>query len=234
MNEKKVREIIALEIERSFKDKRPVAAPEGYAPLEAVRGGLFHWVCVPFNDAQVWCELRCLNYTQIKALGNYSNLEAVRDKAKENKLSTQDLIKYRNYQEALCRAVLNKPLFDDITALIGKEDFVISEKRKRIEKLKTVDAGGFTAEQKKEIFDELQMLEMFLGYLLPENTLDFLCGWATDNDISDASKVSKEMLLEAAIFAERAHKLPHEVLRGKFLDLNINDINTAAYLIYDN
>jgi len=49
-----------------------IEPPEGYNPLGKIRGRLFHWVAVPFNGVDVYCELRCPNATQIEQCGDIS------------------------------------------------------------------------------------------------------------------------------------------------------------------
>ncbi|MHB9293849.1 hypothetical protein Holit_02968 [Hollandina sp. SP2] len=84
--------IVRDELTKRLVEPERVLLPQGYNPLEVIRGALFHWVPVPFNGTQVWCELRCLNASQILSMGNYSNLEV-----KDNKKPTKEqIIELRN------------------------------------------------------------------------------------------------------------------------------------------
>jgi len=90
--------------------------PPGYNPLEAIRGGLFHWVAVPFNGEDVWCQLRCPNATQIEQCGDISNITV--DMPKDKTYDYDEIIRLRNYQEKLCELVFNVPTFDGICVLV--------------------------------------------------------------------------------------------------------------------
>jgi hypothetical protein len=47
---------------------------------------------------------------------------------------------------------------------------------------------------------------------------------------TDIKKVTEEMLLNAAILADRGHKAPHEYIAGVFSAFNIRDIDTQAWI----
>ena len=223
-----IRRIVTEELDKRLVKTDRVLIPQGYLPLEVIRGALFHWVPVPFNGTPVWCELRCLNASQILSLGNYSNIE-VQDGKKPTK---QQIIELRNYQEKLIRAVMNKPTFDEVAGLVGEHDFVIREKRKEIEELNKADTTGWTAKQKVDFQSELINLELFVGYLLPEDAFGFLSSWANGNDISDIKKLGDDQLLEAAVLAENGKDNPHDHIKGVFTDHNQRDIDIRAWFVY--
>jgi len=234
MNEKQVRTIIeTILAEKTQNNTRP-ALPQGYNPLEQIRGAMFHLVPVPFNGKPVWCELRCLNATQILALGNFSNINRKED---DKSLPTrQQIIELRNYQEKLIRAVMNKPLYDEIAKLAGDNDFVIKDKRKELDELKELvkqHGENWPMQQQMEVKKQIDDLELFMGFILPEDAFGFLTAWASGNDISDIKKLSEEQLLEAAILAENGKDNPHDHICGVFTDHNMRDIDIRAWALYE-
>ncbi|MCL2805274.1 MAG: hypothetical protein FWD26_04985 [Treponema sp.] len=233
MNEKQVRVLIEKVLSEKTQNGGKTVLPQGYNPLEIIRGAMFHLVPVPFNGTPVWCELRCLNATQILALGNFSNIDR---KETDSMPSRQQLIELRNYQEKLIRAVMNKPVFDEIAALVGIYDFVIKDKRKELEEIiENVKQHGesWSKQQQLEVKKQIDDLELFMGFILPEDTFGFLTAWAHGNDISDIKKISDDQLLEAAILAENGKDNPHDHIRGVFTDHNMRDIDIRAWALFE-
>jgi hypothetical protein len=232
----KLRTFISSEIESRIKEKiipNSPALPVGYNPLEIIRGNLFHWIQVPFNSTDVWCQLRCLNLSQIEACGsgNMSNIEL----KKYKDLSKEEIMLVRNYQEALCKAVLNIPTFDEITVLIGREDFVISKKREELAKIRSqIESNKNTLlpSHRESLETEADTIELFIGFILPADTMMFLTRWAMGNDVSDIKKLTRERLLEAASLARAGNNNPSDHLSGVFTDHNKADINRTAWGLY--
>jgi hypothetical protein len=225
-----IRRTAAEELDKRLVKTDRVLLPRGYNALEVIRGALFHWTPVPFNGTPVWCELRCLNASQILSLGNYSNIE-IKDGGKPTR---EQIIELRNYQERLIQGVMNNPTFDEVADLVGEHDFVIREKRKEIEALRKTDTTGWTERQRAELQSGLINLELFVGYLLPEDAFGFLSSWANGNDISDIKQVGEDQLFEAAVLAKNGNDNPHDHITGVFTDHNQRDIDSCAWAIYKN
>jgi len=222
---KLIRRIVREELNaRTIKDSP--ALPIGYNPLEVIRRGLFTWVQVPFNGVSVWCELRALNSTQIRSCGDYSNINT-----KGTELTKQQLIDLRNYQEKLIVLCLNRPTYDEIFKLVLHEDFVVRDKRKELEELKKKDVSALPAKQRIELENRIADTELFLGFILPEDTFGFLTSWINGNDISDIKKTTDEQFLEAAILAENGHDNPTDHLLGVFTDHNRGDMDRYAWYV---
>jgi hypothetical protein len=226
--ERLIRRIIAEELDRRASAALPLVLPDGYNPLEKIRGGLFHWVQVPFNGVQVWCELRCMNATQINACGVYSDIAP----KEEGKVTRENMIDMRNYQEKLIIGTLNRPTYDEIASLVGEHDFVLSAKRKELLEIKQTDLSGLAAKERAELQRRMDDTELFLGFILPEDTFGFLTSWVHGNDISDIKKITNEQFLEAAILAERGKDNPTDHLDGVFTDHNRGDMDRHAWGLY--
>jgi hypothetical protein len=202
--------------------------PIGYNPIEKIRGALYTWVAVPFNGEPVWCKLRASNATQLQSCGNISNI--ILDK--EHKYTHEDLIAVRNYQEALCRITFVVPTFDEIGKIINQEDFVIADKEKELERIKkefNARQKGLSSVESAALQTKIDTLELFLGYILPNDTMAFITSWAMGNDITDIKKLTREQLIEAAALAEQNHGAPSDYLSGIYTDHNKVDIDKAAW-----
>ena len=211
--------------------------PPGYNPLEKIRGGLLHWVAVPFNGTDVFCQLRCPNATQLEQCGDISNITIDREKGTDGKpsdYSYDETLQIRNYQEALCQLVLNVPTFDGIASLVGEHDFVIRDKRAELEAIKdrfAAERENMTATEGKTLETRMEALELQLGFILPDDTMAFLCQWAMGNDVSSIKKITKENILKAASLAKAHNKAPSDYLSGVFTDHNRADIDSHAFMI---
>jgi len=201
----------------------------GYNPIEKIRGGLFHWISVPFNGTGIFCQLRCPNQTQIEQCGDISTI--TREKLENNQCDYEELIKLRNYQENICRMTFNIPTFDHIAELVGRDDFVISEKKKELAELdqKFEDNKDSMSEVEKKVLEtKIKTIELQIGFILPTDTMDFVTWWAMGNDISDIKKITKENFLRAAALAKAHNKAPSDYISGVFTDHNRKDIDAYA------
>lgn len=233
-HEARVLEIVKDYLNSQIKTCTGQALPVGYNPVENIRGALFHWIAVPFNGANVWCQLRCPNATQLEQCGDMSNI--VLQKNENDKLSYDDIIKIRNYHEEICKLVFNIPTFDRIAALIGNGDFVISEKRAELERVKKLyeeNKGGLPDVEKSTIDTRIKTLTLQLGFILPDDTMAFITNWAMGNDVSDIKKITRDSLLRAASLAKAHSKAPSDYLSGVFTDFNRHEIDTYAFSILE-
>jgi hypothetical protein len=222
---------IRREVERQLAEisVRPEAIlPKTYAALPEIRRGMYRHVYVPFGTAHVWMELRSLNATQIRECGSVSLIETL---AKKSRLSLKETLDLRNTLENLARAVMNSPTWAEFEALVYGRDNVIREKRAELEALGGRIAADPALERRFQ--GEILSLKVFIGYLLPENTLQFLARWALGLDISDVKKLTADKLLEAAAWAKRHNGKPHEYFEGAVLtDRDRNEIDNAAAMLY--
>ena len=215
----------------SFNDEQSFI---GYSPIEKIRSSLFCWVAVPFNGVDVFCQLRCPNATQIEQCGDISNI--TQDMENNKKIEYEEIIKIRNYQEALCKIVFNKPTFDHIAKLIGINDFVISEKRDELNKIKNQYEQNETILdniQKETLMTKIKTLELELGFILPDDTMSFITKWAMGNDVSDIKKITRDTFLRAAVLAKAHNKAPSDYISGRFTDYNKLEIDAHAAIVLD-
>lgn len=234
MNRKKLSSLVEKLLDEKLKGAKSFSDESlfvGYNPLEKIRGGLFHWVAVPFNGTEVFCQLRCPNGTQIEQCGDISNITI----DGKSQMTDDEIITIRNYQEELCKLVFNIPTFDHITSLVDKYDFVISEKKKELNEIKEKferNKDALTDTQKETLLMRMEILELHLGYILPNDTMAFITRWAMGNDISDIKKITRETFLRAAALAERHHKAPSDYITGVLTDFNRNEIDAFAVSVY--
>jgi hypothetical protein len=225
-------------IEKEFSKRMPIAGqnlPIGYNPLEVIRGGLFHWILVPFNGIDVLCQLRCSNATQIEQCGDFSNIIAPLKESEGKIMTYEQVIAIRNYQEKLCELSFNIPKYNEICAIVNKNDFVISEKKEELAILenKIDNETNLTDTQKRELQERINFINTTIGFLLPDDTMAFITKWAMGNDISQVKNLTKDQFLRAASLAKTHNKAPSDYLSGVFTDFNKNEIDSFAFLVLD-
>jgi hypothetical protein len=222
---------IRREVEKQLAEisVRPDAIlPKTYAALPEIRRGMYQYVYVPFGEAHVWMELRSLNATQIQECGDIALIETLSKKGKGGRAEALEL---RNTVENLAKAVMNSPTWAEFEALVWGHDNVLKERKAQLAALKEKIAADPALE--REFRGEMESLEVFLGYLLPENTMQFLARYALGLDISDVKKLTAGRLLEAAAWAKRHNGKPHEYFEGAVLtDRDRNEIDNAAAVLY--
>jgi hypothetical protein len=227
--DRSAREWIAAEVSRQLSEisvKPEAILPKTYEPLSEIRRALYHWVYVPFNDAYVWLELRCLNSIQIKACGDISLIEIIARK----KPSEEDELNLLNLQENLSRSVMNTPTYEEFEKIVLDRDHVMDERRRKLAEIE-----GLVNKDKRlgiTYGEEINNLKKFIGYLLPINTMTFLTRWALGLDVSDVKKLSKDNLLEAAYLAKAGGDNPHNHITGLLTDRDMEEIDRAAWYLW--
>jgi hypothetical protein len=233
----RVLEIVKNYIDTLIKTDTGQPLPIGYNPIERIRNGLFHWVAVPFNGAEIYCQLRCPNATQIEGCGDLSNIVLKQDETdKKAEYNYDEIIKIRNYQEAICQLVFNIPKFDRIAEAVGNCDFVLSEKKIELERItkQFEENKGKLSEVEKDVIDKkIKALELQLGFILPDDTMAFVTRWAMGNDFSHIKTLTRENLLKAAALAKAHNKAPSEYISGVYTDFNKNEIDAYAFSILE-
>jgi hypothetical protein len=202
--------------------------PKTYAALPEIRRGMYQYVYVPFGESHVWMELRSLNATQIQECGDISLIETVEKKGKHNKTEALEL---RNTIENLAKATMNSPTWAEFETMIYGHDNVIRERKAELAALKERVKAEPALE--KQFGAEIESLEIFLGYLLPDDTMNFLARYALGLDVSDVKKLTADRLIEAAAWAKRHNGKPHEYFEGAVLtDRDRTEIDAAAAVLY--
>jgi len=207
----------------------------GYDPIAKIRGALLHWVAVPFNGVDVFCQLRCPNATQLEQCGDVTNI-VLEDDGKPAALKTDDIIALRNYQEAVCRLVFNKPTFAEIGQIIDDGDFVVADKRGELRGIKKrfdEGKGDMTETEAAALATAITTLELELGFILPDDTMAFATQWAMGNDVSDVKRLTRDRLIKAAALAKASSTAPTDHISGRFTDFNRAEINACAFALLD-
>jgi hypothetical protein len=198
------------------------------SPLDLIEMAKFPVIFAPFHGTMVPVVLRELSEVQIRACGDFSLIETVTGPKKAP--TFDEILEYSRLQYKITEAALVRPSYADIMRVVGadKKAGDAHERALAIERdLFAMSEGP----EKKELMLEAQRLEMMSEYLLPSDFTAYVFSYAVGLAKSDIEKVSNDMLLEAALLAERGHDNPADHVSGNFTDFNRGDINRRAWSI---
>jgi hypothetical protein len=201
---------------------------EGYLPLPEIMGEMYSWLFAPFNGAEILVEVRHLRSTQ---LPDVDKLWAIAGEGQKDKTYTrQQAIDVMNIQEECCRAVLNRPTFEEIEKAVYGKDNVLKARRKELGELREKLKGASGA-AKAELQRETDRLEMFTGFILPDDTMLALTNIALGIGVSDIDKMTKEKLVAAHAKARLYGGRPSDFVPGLFTDGDRQNIDNYAAML---
>jgi hypothetical protein len=207
------------------------APPPGYNPLEIIRGALYHWIAVPFKGTLVWCILKCLSFMELKSCGNISCLYLSKEKKQEKEYDLNEIIEILNAQEAICKLSFVYPAYDEIINVVTDTDCQILKKQEELKKIKK-DISSLRGKELREAEKVALQIEYQIGFLVPDDTMSFVTAWALGADITDIKKLSRDILLDAAIIAKHWGKKPSEMIDGIFTDFQRDGIDRDGMILY--
>lgn len=190
-------------------------------------------VRLPWNGIEGWYRILILNSTQLQACGAFTLIHLDTDDEKMSEEDSLDaLLDLKNAQERMFRMALVEPSFEQILEVYEATDAwanVLEKERVVKESLE----GMEMSEEKIELEHEFHLLQMFKGFVFPDDFAAALTEILYQKKNSDIMRVSEEMLLRAAILAERGHNNPHEHLQGLFTDYHKQDIDNRAWYLLE-
>jgi len=140
------------------------------------------------------------------------------------------MVEVMNIQEECCRAVLNRPTFDELEAAIYGKDKVLEAKRQELKEIrKKLDT--VSGQERAELQAEFNRVELFTGYILPDDTMLALTNIALDMDVTDIRKLTKEKLLAAYGKARLYKGRPTDYIPGVFTDGDRKNIDDYATML---
>lgn len=131
------------------------------------------------------------------------------------------------------KATLVCPTLDEIIDTVTGVDVVIQRERNEIEELRNLlDKCPAKDPKRIQLEKVISSLELSLGFLLPDDFCASITAWALGVDRTDIKKITREILLEAAIMAKNGNDNPADHITGVFTDYQKEDINKHAWIVY--
>ena len=222
--------IIEAAVEKAL-DRRTVRPDkkltiEGYHPLPEIMGALYEWLLIPFRGTEILVEVRYPRSTQLPDIDKL--FLVIEEQKKGHKLTRQEVIDVINIQERCCEAVLNRPTFAELSKTIHEKDNVLSNNKKAFEEIDDKLKDVKNEATRRELRLERDRLELFCGYILPDDTMVALTNVAIGADISDIKKLTKEILIVAYNKARLYSGKPSDFVSGLFTDGDRQNIDDYA------
>jgi len=199
--------------------------------IDRIEVAQYPLLMIKYNNSPVMVKCRILTSSQIQACGEFSLIQTDQDKINGlKKLGIKDIIEYANTMHNIVRESLISPTYEQIMDMAQANDLCIKAKEK-LNELKEKCKGLQFGPTRKQLEDEIDKKRIWVDLILPEDFLSGVFCYALDLNKSDIKKVTEEMLLNAAVLAEKWHKAPHDYITGMFTDFNMMDIDKRAFMI---
>jgi hypothetical protein len=185
----------------------------------------------PFHGTPVPVQIKELTQFQTMACGNFSLIETLEDKLRQKeKITPKDIIEYSSRNHAIVKEALINPTYEQILKIIGS-NIKVEEAKKKLKELKKQLEQVKPGPQRSILEEELDTCRIWCDFLLPTDFISFIVSYSLRIDKSDIKKVSENILLDAAILAERGHDNPADHIDGKFTPFMRDDINRRAWYL---
>ena len=212
--------------------RRPVVVVKPSA-VEMIADAQYPIVAVPFHGTIVTVKLRKLTQAQIRACGDFSLIQTFEDKvrAQSANLTMREINAYASRYHAIAEAVLVAPTYAEIMGIFDADSLVLASRAKLAELAVTLQ-GAPKGPRRAALQEEIEAARIWCDLVLPVDFLSAVMSYALGLEASDIDTLTREMLLDAAILAERGSDNPADHLDGRFTAFMRDDINRRAWAIY--
>ena len=190
---------------------------------------------VPFFGAMVPVKVRKLTEAQISACGNISLIKTFEDKIAQLNIkhNMKEIVAYCDRMHELTKRALIAPTYEQILEQFAHDKNII-EARKQLDQLKVELRKTPNGPKRRAFEEEIDTTRLWIDLILPNDFMATIISWVLGIDTSDIEELTTEILLEAAILAERCHNAPADHIQGAFTPFMIKDINRRSLQILDN
>jgi uncharacterized coiled-coil protein SlyX len=227
--ENQVKKAVKKELEKHTARPDKKIELTGYHTLSEIKGAMFEWLFVPFYGSNILVEVR---YSRSTQLPDVDKLKTVLEKTRHRAaLSRKEMLDVLDLQYECCKVTLNRPTFEEITAMIYEKDKVVEEKRAELallqERIKRMPDGL----ERNKLYKRQEALEVFANCVLPDDTMLALTNIALGAGLTDIRKLTKEKLLLAYQKAKLFGSDPSDYVPGLFTDGDRQNISDYACYI---
>lgn len=198
-------------------------------PLNHIEESVYPLIMAPWNgDPLGMVQVKRLSQTEIESCGEVSLIETFIDKRRAEAPTERQVHQYGLLQHRILKKALISPSYDQIMDLFDQK-----EMRKKfwddIQELKRQAESLKTSPKKTKDLREVRDLERQYFGCFPGDFTGAVMATALSIDKSDIKNITEDMLLKAAILADKGHKRPSELIGGTFTDFNKADIDLRAW-----
>jgi hypothetical protein len=225
-----LRRYIEKTVEKILSEKykaEKAVLPEGFHPADRIRGGVHHWLALPFGGTLVTCKLRTLGAGEFPAV---SLVERAKKAREDN--SYENRVWLLNTQEEYCRKALVVPSFAEFEEIVLGEDGAARKTREEFRKAKAEAEAHADNRTREAALAELRELEMAAGYFLPPDFMAAVAAWCECLEVTGIKLLKPEDLENAYIMSLHYHNRASDNIGGVYLEHTRREIDIAAAETY--
>jgi hypothetical protein len=213
-------------------------APKGQkaqTPLDLIREAEYELVALTWKGSPAGIvKVKILSDVETQAIGNFSLIETEGYvwSRQQVRSSWSEILAHAQKNLAICRAALISPTYDEIFAAAGNPGFN-AEVKSKVEHINELLGDMPIGPARQELEEIRDSLIFAWEVILPDDFMAGVVVAALQIAKTDIKKVTEDMLLSAAILADRGGTAPHEYIHGAFSDFNRRDIDNRAWILYD-
>lgn len=191
-------------------------------------------IMVPFYGTMVPVKVRKLSEAQITACGNISLIKTFEDKVAQLnvKHNMKEIVAYCDRMHELTKRALVAPTYEQIMEQFAHDKHIL-EAKKQLDELKAELKKTPNGLKRRALEEEIDNTRLWYDLILPNDFMGTIISWTLGIDTSDIEELSRNVLLEAAVLAERCHNAPSDHIQGAFTPFMVKDINRRALQILD-
>jgi hypothetical protein len=199
--------------------------------IESLKDDQYPLVYTTWNGNPALVKCRLLTSAQLQACGDFSLIQTERDKINaDKKLTPKELIEYASTMHNIVEAALVSPTYEQLMNMVQAND-LWKKAKKELDELQELCKGiRINDYRRKKAEDEINKKRIWVDIILPEDFMAYIFCYVIDLSRSDIKKVTEEMLLNAAILAEKWSKAPSDYISGMFTEHNKMDIDRRALI----
>jgi hypothetical protein len=198
--------------------------------LEVIKDAEYPLVASLWKGTSVLVRVRELSEVQLLACGNFSLINL--GEISSGPFSWHEWAEYAEQNYKILRACLVSPTYDEIFAIAG-QGTMIKDSEARFREVDDLIESMPRGPARQALEKERDALRCTFDLILPDDFVAPIVAYVTGIGKTDIKKVTRDMLLSAAILAERGHDNPADHIDGAFTAFNRNDINRRAWFVLE-
>jgi hypothetical protein len=196
--------------------------------LDVIHDAEYPLIPACWKGTPVLVRVRELSQVQLMACGNFSMINL--GELGEGPFVWKKWTAYAEQNYRILKACLVAPSYEEVFELVGK-GAAVKEAEARFRELDDL-IGQLPRGPMRQGFErERDTTRCMFDLMLPEDFIGPIVSYAVGVHKSDIKKITRDMLLDAAVLAERGHDNPSDHIEGVFTAFNRDDINRRAWAV---
>lgn len=193
-------------------------------PLDQIEQAEFPLIPANWKGTPVLVKVRELSQVQIYSCGQFSLIDLEKT---QSAFTWKRWVEFSKQKYEILKASMVSPSYKEVFDLVGRGP-MIEQAEKDFREIAAIIESLPRGPKRQRLEEYRDSLLCRFRFVLPEDFIASIVGYALSEHKSDIKKVTREMLLTAAILAENGHDNPADHLDGMFTPFNRDDINLRA------